>query len=394
LREEKSKRNYLKDYKKGLMEQRRNERGQFAKETTVFQAEKPRLSEYRASQPHITHVTLDDRIESVRQELSTIQSIAPEPEPTILQLPEVKGGEATVLEEKVMKKRIIKAKETSPKSYKDKLLVIADLQLLHETNEEGVGALVAYIKDQGRSFTHVVLNGDIVDLAQQSGFRKSNEDGDQVTIDEIEAGKWFIGLIEEEMPNAKKVYNFGNHEARYASLYLDSNNGIKQYLRPLEEMLGIEDWEVHQYGNGDSYNWNGRLIRHGTKSGCVMNIPKIEMERNWRPNTIGHAITNRMWEFVDGEGNSYRSYVHAGFSRVAAYDRTGDKKPSNGFGIYYHAEVKGKAVDTEYQVIFPANNPRFISPEGTLYDGSDFNLREEIGLDPKRGRGRPRKIFK
>ena len=371
-----------------------NERSFVEQRIGLFVPETPRVEAPVSPEAYAKH-NVDVRLDTVRRELSEIEAIPPEPTPPIeLQLPEAKGGEATVLEEKVMKQRILRQKEQSPKSYKEKLLVVSDLQLLQETNEGGVGALVAYIKGQGRTFTHVCLNGDIVDLTQQSGFRKSNEGGDQVTIDEIEAGRWFIDLINKEMPNAKKVYNWGNHEQRYNNLFLDSNNGIKQYLRPLEEVLGIQDWEVHQYGNGDSYNWNGRLIRHGTKSGVVMNIPKIEMERSWRPTTVGHAITNRMWEFVDGEGESNRSYVHAGFSKVAAYDRSGDKKPSNGFGVYYHAEVKGKPVDTEYQVIFPANNPQFISPEGRFYSGVNFNLREEIGLDPKRRVGRPRKIIR
>lgn len=376
------------------MEQPRNERGQFKRAETLFIAEKPRGGALKTPHYMLTVLHPDNRIEAIRGELSQIKTfIETGTPPTEIKLPETIGGDTPlgILGEKEMKRRILKQKETSPKFYKEKLLIIADTQFLQETNEGGVGALVAYVKDQGRTFTHVCLNGDIVDLTQQGGFRKSNEDGDQVTIDEIEAGRWFIDLINKEMPNAKKVYNKGNHEQRYSNLFLDTNNGVKQYLRPFEEVFGLQGWEVHQYGNGDSYNWHGRLIRHGTKSGAVMNIPKIEMERSWRPTTVGHAITNRMWEQVDGEGNSNRSYVHAGFSKVAAYDRSGDKKPSNGFGIYYHAEVKGKAVDTEYQVIFPANNPQFISPEGILYSGVGFNLREEIGLDPKRRVGRPKK---
>lgn len=374
----------------------RNETGRFARrELTPTPEVKPVVEAPRGLQPISTELTIAAKLGNIRQELASItQDLVPSEvgtPPIEIKLPELEGGEEMrILGDKLLKRKQKEVKEKSPKSYKEKLLVVSDLQLLQETNEGGVGALVAYIKDQGRTFTHVCLNGDIVDLTQQSSFRKSNEDGDQVTIDEQVAGRWFIDLINKEMPNAKKVYNWGNHEQRYNNMFLDSNNGIKQYLRSLEEVLGIEDWEVHQYGNGDSYNWNGRLIRHGTKSGVVMNIPKIEMERNWRPTTVGHAITNRMWEFVDGEGRSNRSYVHAGFSKTAAYDHTGDKKPSNGFGVYYHAEVKGKPVDTEYQVIFPANNPQFISPEGNFYSGVNFNLRQEIGLDP-RGRGRPRK---
>jgi len=135
-----------------------------------------------------------------------------------------------------------------------------------------------------------------------------------------------------------------------------------------------------------------RKIAHGHKGGAKTNIPKIMMEENFRPNTVGHIITNRMWEIVDADGNSMTSYVHAGFSKPAEYDKSGDKRPSNGFGVYYWDKVKGKEITNEYMVIIPANHSRFISPEGELYDGVGFNLRQEIGLDPgKRRRGQPRK---
>lgn len=281
-------------------------------------------------------------------------------------------------EENEMMKRF---REISPKQYRDKMLVVSDLQLLHETNDEGVGALVKYIKDQGKTFTHVVLNGDIIDFQQQSGFRKDNQMGDSVTQDEQVAGRWFIDFINKECPDAKKVFMKGNHEQRYANMYLDSNNGVKQYLRPFEEVFGLEDWEVHEYGQGESYTWvSGRKVRHGTKAGVVQNIPKIEMERNWRSTTLGHAITDRSWVFVDSDGNVFTSFVHSGFSKTATYDRSGDKKPSNGFGVYYYTEVKGKGVENVYPIVFSAVNPRFISPEGKLYDGSKFDLRKEIGL--------------
>jgi hypothetical protein len=296
-----------------------------------------------------------------------------------------------VLQEKKMLRAKKERKEKTPKSYQEKLLVISDLQLLHETNEEGVGALLKYVQDQGKTFTHVVLNGDIIDFQQQSGFRKDNQLGDSVTQDEQVAGRWFIDFIGQHCKDAKKVFMKGNHEARYANMYLDSNNGVSQYLRPFEEVFGLEDWEVHEYGQGESYDWHGRKVRHGTKGGAVTNIPKIEMERNWRSTTVGHAITNRMWEFVDADGNSYTSFVHAGFSQTASYDKSGDKKPSNGFGIYFWSKVNGKDVENAYQVIMPANNPVFISPEGQVYDGTGFSLRETIGLEVKRGRGRPRK---
>lgn len=298
------------------------------------------------------------------------------------QLPNLEkgGGEMGILGDKLLKRKVKEVKEKQPRSYKEKLLVISDLQLLHETNEEAVGALVKYIEAEAKSFTHVVLNGDIIDFQQQSGFRKDNQLGDSVTQDEQVAGKWFIDFIGEHCKDAKKVFMKGNHEARYDNMYKDSMDGRKQYMRPFKEVFGLEDWEVHEYGQGESYDWHGRKIRHGSRGGLVSNIPKIEMERNWRSTTVGHAVSNRFWEFVDSDGNSFTSFVHAGFSKPAGYDRSGDKVPSNGFGVYYYAEVGKKKVENAYQVIMPANHSVFLSPEGNLYDGRGYNLRKEIGL--------------
>ena len=349
----------------------------------------------RATQPHrpivVTPMQEIERIGQIVHELHQIEEshTIQVPETVLPSLP--RGGETPmgVLADREARRLAKEQRERRMKGYKEKLLVIGDLQLLHETNQEGVGALMKYMADQAPTFTHVVLNGDIIDFQQQSGFRKDNQEGDSVTQDEQVAGRWFIDWVNQRFPNAKKVFMMGNHENRYRNMYLDSTNGVQQYLRPFEEVFGLEGWEVHQYGNGESYDWHGRKIRHGTRTGAVMNIPKIEMERNWKPNTVGHAVVNRMWEKVDSDGESYVSLVHSGFSRTAEYDRSGDKTPSNGFGVYYWTEVRGKPVESCYQIMFSATCPRFISPEGILYDGTGFNLRQEIGLDPKkRTRGR------
>lgn len=299
----------------------------------------------------------------------------------------LEGGDVGMLQEKQAKRKAMQQKERSPRRYDEKLLVISDLQLLHETNGEGVGALLKYVKRHGKEFTHVVLNGDIIDFQQQSSFKHDNQLGDSVTQDEQVAGRWFIDFIGRNCPSANKVFLKGNHEDRYENMYANTNTGVKQYMRPFEEVFGLKDWTVLEYGQGASFEHRGRKFRHGTKGGVVMNIPKLEMERNWRATTVGHAITNRMWEFVDADGHSYISFVHAGFSKTASYDKTGDKKPSNGFGVYYYAKEGTKWIETPYQVIFSTADNTFISPEGEVYSGRGFKLREEIGLDPKtRGR--------
>ena len=373
----------------------RNERGQFKRSETLFTAEKPSEGIVEASTPYVmTLVHGDDRIETVRGELAELiaqEAVKPYPTQNLLkelpEVPQMTGGETSVVAEKELKRRIKEVKESAPRLYDEKLLVVSDLQLLRETNEEGVGAFLKYVKDQGKSFTHIVLNGDIMDFSQQSGFRKDNQMGDAVTRDEQVAGRWFIDFMAQECPNAKKVFMMGNHEARYANMYLDTNNGVAQYLRPFEEVFGLQDWEVHQYGKGESYDWHGRKIRHGTRTG-KQDIGKLEMADNWRSNTLGHAVVNKMGEFVDADGNSFTTFLHAGFSKVADYDKTGNKTPSNGFGVYYGKQMGRKWVENGYQIIIPANNPMFISPEGNFYSGEGFSLRKEIGLET---RGRPRK---
>ncbi len=342
----------------------------------------------------VSKLPVELQLQAIREELKDIKTEAPQTEDTtVLELPNLPiGGDSAlgILADKNMRRQVKERRESQIRGYKEKLLVISDMQLLRETNQEAVGALIKYINGQAHTFTHVVLNGDIIDFQQQSGFRKDNQLGDSVTQDEQVAGRWFIDFINQKFPNAKKVFMKGNHENRYDNMYLDANNGVKQYLRPFEEVFGLQGWEVHEYGKGESYDWHGRKIRHGTRTG-KQDIGKLEMADNWRSNTLGHAVVNKMGEFVDADGNSFTTFLHAGFSKTADYDKSGNKTPSNGFGVYYYSEVRGKKVENAYQVIMAANNPRFISPEGILYDGTGYNLREEIGLDPKRGRGRPRK---
>lgn len=295
-----------------------------------------------------------------------------------IKLPGSEVIQPTAEESELMKR----AQEQQPKGYKEKLLVISDIQLLQETNEPAVGALLKYMEDQASTFTHVILNGDIIDFHQQSSFKADNQMGDSVTIDEQVAGRWFIGWMGSHFPQAEKVFMKGNHEARYDNMYENTNNGVKQYLRPFEEVFGLQDWEVKEYGRGQNYDWHGRKFIHGTRAGQKTNIAKLVMEDSWRPTTQGHATTNRMWEFVDADGNSNTTFVHAGFSKTADYDKSGFNKPSNGFGVYYWNEIGGKGFENAYQIIFSQNNPRFVSPEGNLYDGEGFSLRKEIGLDP------------
>lgn len=293
----------------------------------------------------------------------------------------VKLPESGVVKPSAEEKETMKwVRETQPKGYKEKLLVISDMQLLQETNEPAVGALLKYMEDQADTFTHVVLNGDIIDFHQQSSFSSDNQLGDSVTVDEQVAGRWFIDWMEEHFPQAEKVFMMGNHENRYKNMYENTNNGVKQYLRPFKEVFGLENWDVKEYGRGQNYDWHGRKFVHGTRAGQKTNIAKLVMEDSWRSTTQGHATTNRMWEFVDADGNSFTTFVHSGFSKTAEYDKSGFNKPSNGFGVYYWNEVNGKGFESAYQVIFGQTSPRFISPEGNLYDGEGFDLREKIGL--------------
>ena len=341
------------------------------------------------------------RLAEVRSELTSIsaenQNQVLENEQVIIEsLPAVIGGDSPsgILGEKDLKRRIAKAKETAPKGYKEKLVVISDYQLLREACDAIIGAQLKYLDAEAQSITHLVLNGDMLDFTQQSTFSHDNERGDSVTIDELEAGKWLIAWINERFPHAKKIFNKGNHENRYDNMFENRTDGVKQWLVPFVEMFNLQGWTINEYGGGNSYDWHGRLIRHGYKGGAKTNIPKSEFEESLVPTTVGHATTNRMWEVVDANGNSYQSFVHAGGSKVANYDKSGNKKPSGGMGVYYWTEVRGQKVENCYQVIMTPKNPRFISPEGNFYDGEGFNLRQEIGLDPKPSRGRPRKIWK
>ena len=364
----------------------RNERGQFAKREQTPSMESLSASEQARSNElaHRAMWDIPDAIEVVRHELGTIQAAIPPTAPLIeLRLPELEGGaEMGILGDKILKRTQKEVKEKSPKQFSEMLVTVNDIQLLKDADQEALGAFLMYIDANKNRITHFVANGDIANFTAQSGFDKDLASLN-ATNDEIEATRWFIDYVSRQLPNAKKVFIWGNHEVRWENL-VEAEKGNEAWIKTIDEQFGLSEngWEQIRYGEGQYYRWHDRIFWHGHRSGSVANIPKLELSDAGVSVTTGHVNRNMFHESVDALGNKKSGITHGGLSK----DKLGFMKKANtgwsqGFGVYYWDKKVGEQA---YLVTISHRSPRFISPDGEVFDGKGFRI---PGFET---RGRPR----
>jgi len=330
-------------------------------------------------------------IEQVRQELTQIT----QEEGGILSDPIILEGIAPqeptpigALREKQVRKRAKELKEKSPKQYTEMLVVANDFQFLRNADDEAVGAFMQYVDANKEKITHLVLNGDIADMEQANKFG-STPDQAGTMADEIAAMQWFISKMTDQLPNAKRVFIFGNHDHRFGNYMANKTDGIEEWVKSPEEMWGLSDWEVVPYGQGRYYKWHDRVFWHGQRAGAKAHIAKLEVQDAGVSVTTAHINRNQYHEERTALGELKTGIVHGGFSRDNLhFVKKANSNWSQGFGVYFWDKKVG---EQPYSVVLKHGTPAFIGPDGVVYSGEDYNLRQEIGLDVKRGPGRPRK---
>lgn len=293
-------------------------------------------------------------------------------------LPSEEKGEVGIVKERQNKRKAKEVKEAAPRQYSEMLVVANDMQLLKEADPEAIGAFMHYIEANKDRITHLVLNGDIADFSAQSFFDKDLETMTSAS-DEIESVRWLIGTLDKWLPKAKKVFIDGNHEARWTNM-IDNNKGNEAWLRSVDEQFGLENWEHLAYGSGQFYQWHERIFWHGHRSS--IHTAKAELGDAGTSVTTAHINRNQFYESTDARGNRNSGITHGGFSR----DNLGFMKKAvtnwaQGFGVYFYDEKT--QTEQPYMVTMSHGQPRFIGPDGVIYSGEGYNLREEIGLDPK-----------
>lgn len=331
-------------------------------------------------------------IQTVRRELMALQvpTEGGELQPIILEgIPQAEPTPIGLLREKQVRRQQKERKEAQPKSYSEMLVVINDTQLLRNADDEAVGAMMKYLEANQKRITHLVLNGDIVDMEQANKFG-STPDQAGTMADEMAAMQWFTSTMNRLLPDAKKVFIFGNHDHRYKNFVANKTDGIEEWVKSPEEVFGLgSDWEVVPYGQGKFYKWHDRVFWHGQRAGAKAHIAKLEVQDAGVSVTTAHINKNQYHEERTALGELKSGIVHGGFSKDNLhFVKKANSNWSQGFGVYYWDKTVG---EQPYSVVIKHGNPRFISPEGQIFDGTGYNLREEIGLDVKRGRGRPRK---
>jgi hypothetical protein len=281
------------------------------------------------------------------------------------------GAEMKILGKKLLQSKQKEVKERSPKQFTEMLVVFNDTQLLRETDQEALGAFLKYVEANKSRITHIVANGDIADFSAQSFFSKDLSTMNSAH-DEIEAVRWLIDTLSEKLPNAKKVFIEGNHEERWSNM-IDNEKGNKEWIRSIDEQFGLSEngWRHIKYGSGQTYEWHDRIFWHGHRSS--MYVAKAELNDAGTSVTTGHINRNQFHEQTDARGVRKTALTHGGFSK----DNLGFMKKANtgwaqGFGVYFY-DQKTKT-ETPYMVSFAHRSPRFIGPDGNLYDGKGFKI--------------------
>lgn len=360
----------------------RGEKGRFIKNPEMGEVvvERPRTS------PSVTsEQTITERLSVIRTELNNIEEAIKEPTtPIEISLPNIeKGGvEMGILGDKLLKRKQKEVKEKSPRQFSEMLVVANDTQLLKECDQEALGAFIKYIDHNKDRITHLVLNGDIADFSAQSFFDKDLNTMNSAN-DEIESVRWFIDTLSEKLPNAKKVFLDGNHEARWKNM-IDTEKGNEAWIKSIDEQFGLEGWEHIPYGSGGKYEWHDRIFWHGHRSS--IHVAKSELQDAGMSVTTAHINRNQFFETTDARGERKSALTHGGFSK----DNLGFMKKANtgwsqGFGVYYWDD-KTKT-EQAYMVTMQHRKPVFISPEGDIFDGTGFEI---PGFEKPKGRGRPR----
>lgn len=336
---------------------------------------------------------IDTRLFEVRSEIQAIQPNEGGVPTQPIVLEGIAPSEPTpigILREKQVLRRQKEQKERAPKQYSEMLVVLNDLQLLRNADDEAVGAMMHYLEANGPKITHLVLNGDIVDMEQANTFG-STPDQAGTMADEIAAMRWFIDSMNRFMPNAKKVFVWGNHESRFNNYMANQTSGIEEWIKDPEEVFGLgSDWQTIKYGSGKFFQWHDRIFWHGHRAGSRSHIAKLELQDTGLVSvTTAHINRNQYHEERNALGRLSSGIVHGGFSRDnLSFMKKANTNWSQGFGVYFWDKKTG---EQPYSVVMKHGTPAFIGPDGNLYDGTGYNLREEIGLEVKRGRGRPRK---
>jgi len=252
------------------------------------------------------------------------------------------------------------------------LVVVNDTQLKRQCDEEALGACIAFLEEYVDEITHFVFNGDILDMEEQSSFSKFPDQHGQ-SKEEIEAGKWLFRYISALLPNAEKVFIYGNHDARWDNLIKNQTMGLEAWIRPFEEMFEFKelDFQVIPYGTGNYYRWHDRIFWHGHRAGAKSNIPKLELEEAGISVTTAHINRNMFFEYVDAMGTYKSGITHGGFSKNnLSFMKKASTGWSQGFGVYYWNDEIG---EQPYSIIMKHKNPTFIF-EGKKFTGKGFRL--------------------
>lgn len=176
----------------------------------------------------------------------------------------------------------------------------------------------------------IVLNGDIVDLAE---FSKHTQDPRQFRV--LEELKWlheFLADIRSACPNAEIHYVGGNHELRLLRHMSEQSPALMVVLSDLHgftisKLLGLDQFEINYVDRADMTAWSERDVHAQLRKNYVTLFDKSllfghypEMRNMGIPGANGHHHKHIVWPAYSPTYGSYEWHqVGCGHMREASY---------------------------------------------------------------------------
>ncbi len=139
-------------------------------------------------------------------------------------------------------------------------IVLSDIHIPYH-DQRALAIALAYTKD--RNPDRIVLNGDIVDMANVSRFPRDPHEVFTLA-DELQETKDFLRLLRKQHPEAQIDYTMGNHEIRLSKYTYENSPGLSSLPElAIDKLLAMEEFGITFHDQSSKVNLGDLEIFHG-----------------------------------------------------------------------------------------------------------------------------------
>lgn len=169
------------------------------------------------------------------------------------------------------------------------IVVASDIHIPFQ-DDKAIEAFLNYLRKEQPS--HIILNGDILDMFLLSRFTKGEG---RNPLEEITTCRELLEKINTICPTATKYYVIGNHETRLERYVLTKAPELASLVEDVFTIIKTEDYN---FKGCASVVINDNLVfKHGTLLGNKSGLSAIkEMENSYMSGATGH--THRLCKYI------------------------------------------------------------------------------------------------